>query len=682
MVSVFRSLAFVFGAMSATAVHADEGMWTFHNPPLDTLKAKYGFEPPARWLERLRLATLSIHDSASFVSPEGLVLTNAHVTLGCARDLSTPTKDVVREGFIARTRAEEKRCPGLDARQLVSYEDVTSRVSGADEAERSRRIAAVELGCREATRLRCEVVKLHRGAEAWLYRYRVWDDVRLVFQPEYAIAFFGGDTDNFVFPRYDLDVAFMRVYEHGKPVASPDHLRFAKKGVAEGDLVFSAGNPNTTDRQLTVAELLLLRDQLYPLRLSGATDVRESLVEYGKRSAEAKRQAAAMRFLTENAIKVWRGESKALLDARMLARKRGDEADLRQRAHAEAAAGRLRFRGGDPWERIEGAVQRQNERAFELQAMSYRQDSLLAWANDLVGMVREGERPDGERLEKFREGRLPALRTRLGADTPFHKDMEAVLIAAAVDEAMSLLGWSHPYVQRLSGGLEPEAAGAQLAAATRLDDPAVRRKLLDGGKAAVEASGDPLLVAVRELWPMWSAAHRFLEKEIVAEKEAAYDEIAHVRHQLAAGAAPDATGSLRFTFGRVAGYDRDGILTPWTTTFYGLFERHQALAANADFALPPRWKGAERKVALGTPFNFVSTLETIGGSSGSPVVNRDGDLVGVVFDGNLEGMGNRFAYSERMARSLAVDARAIREALAKIYGATALARELGATTAP
>ena len=666
-------------ALAAAVVHADEGMWTFHNPPLAALKAKHGFEPSPQWLRRLRMASLSTPDSASFVSPHGLVLTNAHVALDCARDLSTKAADLLKQGFHAKQRRDERQCPGMELKQLVSFEDVTAKVASPDRAVRRRRIASLERECSAAGPLRCEVVDLFRGAESWLYRYRTWNDVRLVFQPESAIAFFGGDTDNFVFPRYDLDVAFLRVYQDGKPLASPDYLRLARKGVADGDVVFSAGHPASTDRLLTVAELVLLRDQLYPLKISGAADAREALAEFAKRSPEAKRRSAAHLFNVDNALKVWRGEAKALGADRLLARKRGDENELKARAKAEIAAGRFRWKDGDPWDRIDAAVRIQDEQAFTTQALGYPYGSLAAVAHDVVAAVNEAALAEGERLEKYGAARMPALRERLVAEIPFHKDMEAAMLAAGIQEAMDLLGQSHPFVVRLTGGRTPELAAERLLATTRLDSPAERRRLLDGGMATVYASDDPLLDAVRDLYPLWAAHQRLLRDRVTEPKELAYDEIARLRHHLGGSTeAPDATGTLRFAVGKAAGYDRDGVLTPWATTFHGLFERHATLGANPDFQLPPSWKSAATRLALATPFNFVTTLETIGGSSGSPVVDRNGELVGIVFDGNLESFGNRFAYSERAARSVNLDMRAVLEALDKVYGATALREELEA----
>jgi hypothetical protein len=672
---LLRNAAFI-AAFSIPAL-ADDGMWTFHKPPLDLLRSRHDVYLSEEWLNRLRLASVSIGSSGAFVSRYGLMVTNAHVALDCAKSLSTRERDLVKDGFLAHARAEELPCPGVEARQLVSYQDVTEIVTSARADERTKRIAAVEKECRDRIGLRCEVVSLHRGSEYWLYRYKVWSDVRLVFQPESDIAFFGQDTDNFAYPRYDMDVAFLRVYDYNQPLAAANFLPLARRGAAEGDLVFSSGNPQSTDRLLTYRELLLDRDQLYPLKISHAEDVRDTLASFGKRTPEADRRSRPALLGAENAVKVYKGESTALNAEALLARKRADEGALKARAQSEIAAGKFSWKAGDPWERIERAVDKQNARAFEAQALDYSSSTLVGVANHLVAIAMEGMRPDAARLKSYREAQVPRLRRQVAADAPWYKDLEAARLEQFIQEAMDLLGQSHPFVARLTGGLSPHDAAAKLIAGTRLDEGPERRRLLEGGHKAIEASTDPLLVAMRDLYPAWSALKRFAQDDIDAEKERAYDEIARLKHHLGgAGEAPDATGSLRVSFGKVAGYERNGVATPWVTTFAGLYERYAARKDHPDFQLPPRWKDSAAKLALSTPFNFATTLDIIGGSSGSPVVNVKGDLVGVLFDGNAEGLGNRFLYSDQGARSLAVDMRAVVEALDKVYGATELLREL------
>ncbi len=661
------------------AAAADDGMWTYHEPPVALLKSRYQFDATPGWLDNLRLASISTGASASFISPDGLYLTNAHVALECAKNLSTAREDLVGGGFLARKRSEERACPGTEARQLVSYANVTAEVDAPQLAERNRRIAAVEKACRDETKLRCEVVTLYRGAEYWVYRYKIWSDVRLVFQPENDIAFFGGDTDNFVYPRHSLDAALLRVYEDGRPARTPQFLRVARRGVAEGDLVFSSGTPGSTDRLLSVSEIVLFRDRLYPLKLSGASGEREVLTRFSKASAESARRALSTLHGNENYVKVLKGETRALAADTLIARKRAEEAALREKARAEIAAGRFAWKTGDPWQRIDAAVALQKAHASELQAVDYGYSLLAKYVNDIVAFAYEGRLEDGARLKDYREARGARLRRRIQGDTPWYKDLETVRLAQRIREAETLLGPAHPFVARLTRGASAEDAARQLIDATRLDQAAERRKLLDGGAAAVDASRDPLLVVMRDLYPIWSGSKRFYENGVEGEKEKGHDEIARLKHHLGGGAgSPDATASLRLAFGTVKGYDRDGVLTPWSTTFHGLYDRYAAMKSHPHFGLPPRWKEPPPGLALATPLNFVTNVDIIGGSSGSPLVNRDGELVGVLFDGNLEELGNRFAYGERMERSIAVDIRAVVEALGKVYGAQDLLEELDA----
>jgi 8-oxo-dGTP pyrophosphatase MutT (NUDIX family) len=674
-----RHACLVALAAVCLSASADDGMWTYHEPPLALLKSKYRFDPPRDWFDHLRLASISTGASASFVSPEGLYLTNAHVALDCAKNLSSASEDLVGSGYLARSRAQERQCPGIEARQLVSYANVTAKVDAAETAERNRRIAAVEKECREETKLRCEVVTLYRGAEFWVYRYRIWTDVRLVFQPENDIAFFGGDTDNFVYPRHCLDVALLRVYEDGRPAKTPHFLRVARRGVAEGELVFSSGTPFSTDRQLSVAEILLFRDRLYPLRLSGANGEREALTRYSAASAESSRRALSTLHGTENYVKVLKGETQALAGESLVAKKRADETQLRAKARAEMEAGRFKWKTGDPWQRIEAAVALQNARAAELHAIDYGYSTLARYVNDIVAFAYEGRLEDGARLKDYREARGARLRRRIEGDMPWHKDLETVRLAQRIREAEKHLGATHPFVARLTRGATADVAAQRLIEATRLDQVAVRRALLAGGAAAVDASQDPLLMVMRDLYPVWSATRRFYEDEVESEKEKGHDEIARLRHHLGGAAgSPDASASLRLAFGTVKGYDRDGVLTPWTTTFHGLYDRHAAMKAHPHFGLPPRWKEPPPGLALATPLNFVTNVDIIGGSSGSPLVNRDGELVGVLFDGNLEELGNRFVYGEDRERSIAVDIRAAVEAIGKVYGARELIEEMAA----
>ncbi|HSV18421.1 MAG TPA: S46 family peptidase [Casimicrobiaceae bacterium] len=659
----------------ATAALADEGMWTLDRPPAQALRERYGFEATPAWLSSLRAAAVRVGGaSGSFVSDAGLVLTNHHVALGCIENLSTAERDLARDGFVARARSEERACPGIEVRRLESTMDVSSAIRDAvtatDEtqanAQRNTAIATAERACATATGLRCEVITLYRGGAYQLYRYRVWTDVRLVAAPESRIGFFGGDPDNFVFPRYDLDFALLRVYADGKPLATPQHLRLARTPLAEGDLVFAAGHPYSTDRDITLSQLALDRDVRYPFMMASAKRQRALLTAFGAGSAESKRRAEDRLFGTENWLKAMLGEYKALQDPALERRKRADEAALRGTGS-----------DGDPWARIDAAVRREREIFREAWVTGYGYRSLFSMAGDLVALARERALPDGERLSAYRDSAIPRLTERLVAEVPVYRDLETVRIADDFEQARETLGPDHPFVRAVLGGRSAADAAAALVDATHLDRAEERRRLVDGGAAAVDASTDPLLVVARTVYPLHRRLARIEEIEVETPIERAADAIAQVRFKHLAGETyPDATGTLRLSYGTVRGYDADGALTPWQTNFYGLYARSAAFGNQPPFELPARWREGARELDLSTPLDFVSTLDIIGGNSGSPVVNRTGELVGLVFDGNLDSLAWRFGYGVPNARAIAVNAGAIVEALAKIYDARTLAREL------
>jgi hypothetical protein len=604
--------------------------------------------------------------------------------------LSSEKENLVVTGFLARTQGEERTCPGAEVKMLVSFEEVTAQIQAAQSGlageaaskKRQEAIAGIEKTCAATTRLRCDVVTLFRGGQYWVYRYKVWQDVRLVWAPERGIAHFGGDPDNFVYPRFALDASFLRVYENGRPLKPEHYLKLSREGVKEGDAVFSAGNPGSTDRALTLAELEYHRFQGYPIRLNNADDRREALREFGKASPEAARRASDAIYPLDNQIKVLKGESKALAVERLFQRKKSDEEELKRQAAGMIAAGTWSWsRGNDPWADIARAARRQHEHAFTSAATDYTFGSLLRVANDIVALAYETQKAEGDRLAVYRDARLPQVRRLVATSRAWHLDLEAARLAQKIDEAMQYLGQEHAFVSRLMQGrnLEtelPDKAAKRIFADTRLNDVAVRKALVEGGEAAVNASTDSLIVLVRDLYPIWRAA-RMVDQQIEADKAAAHDQIAQLKFRLnGLNQYPDATGTLRLGYGKVAGFDRDGIINPATTTYYGLFDRNASFGDKAPFDLPVRWQGAEKKLNLATPFNFVTTLDIIGGSSGSPVVNAKGELVGVLFDGNLEELGNRFQFQGRTARSIAVDMRALVEALDKVYDAQELKREL------
>jgi len=670
---------------------ADEGMWTFDNPPLAQLKERYGFTPTREWLDHIRLSSVRFSDggSGAFVSPHGLVLTNHHVALTQLQKLSTPERDYVRDGFYARTRREELKCPDLALDVLVHMEDVTARVHasvrpGMSEREafeaRRAEIARIERESREATGLHSEVVALYHGAEYWLYRYKRYTDVRLVFAPEQQIAFFGGDPDNFTYPRYCLDFALFRVYENGQPLRSEHYLRWNSRGAAEGELVFVSGHPGRTSRLLTVAQLETLRDVTYPRTIKTIRHRLQVLREYAARGPEPARQAAELIFSLENALKAYLGEWNGLRDPALMERKRQQEEEFRARV---ASRPEWQAEYGSAWAEIAAAEARYREQAVPLLYRSVRRSfsDLVEHALTLVRYVTEVKKPDAERLEGFHDAQLEAVRFRLLSPAPIFPELEEVLLAASLQESLEELGPDDPFIRAALGGRSPESVARELMRGTRLTDPALRRALLEGGEEAVAASPDPLLQWARRVDPILRQMQRWFEEQVASVREAAGAKIGRARFAVFGKSVyPDATFTLRLSYGTVRGYPMNGTQAPPKTTFYGLFDRAHGFDQKPPYHLPPRVWARRNRLDLSTPLNFVSTCDITGGNSGYPVINRQGELVGVIFDGNIESLVGNFVYIEETNRAVAVHSAAILEALRKLYMAAPLADELEGKT--
>ena len=568
--------------------------------------------------------------------------------------------------------------PGMELRRLEATEDVTervrARVKSKDDAqatmERNVAIAEVENECKEKTGLRCEVVTLYRGAAYHLYRYKVWNDIRLAFAPEQRLGFFGGDPDNFVFPRFDLDFSLMRVYEKGAAIKPAHFLKWAKAGLKDGDLVFAAGHPGSTDRLLTVAQLVFDRDILYPLMLASANRERKVLQEYSARSAESARRAADNLVSTENWLKAMTGQYKALRDPELMAAK--VDAEARSRKSFVPTVDHP-----DPFAMIEMATGKRARDIKRRWVVGYGYRTLFDVGGEIVELANETTLSEADRLPEYRASKVPRIVHRLSADDPYYKDLEIARVAGYWQEAIDVLGKDDPFVVRVLGNKTPLAAAQEVVEGSHLDQVAVRKKLIDGGMAAVTASTDPLIALARDVYPMRRRLKKAYEVEVETPTLKAGDELEKIRFRLyGTDAYPDATASLRLSYGKVSGYDADGVLVPFQTNYAGLYARSFAFGGKPPFDLPTRWLEKQRDLDLATPLNFVSTLDIIGGNSGSPVVDRNGELVGLIFDGNLEGLGGRYAYTDRKARAIAVDGRAIVEALTKVYGAGPLGAEL------
>jgi len=681
-----RRLALVGALLTFTgSAVADEGMWTFDNPPTPQLREKFGFTPSPEWLDHLRLASVRFNDggSGAFVSADGLMITNHHVGLGCIQNVSTAEHDYVKDGFYAPTRAQEAACPGYEVNVLMKIEDVTGPVlrlvkpaMSDKEAGDARRaaVATLENECTAKTGLRCDVVKLYQGGEYHLYHYKKYTDVRLVFAPEQGIAFFGGDPDNFTYPRHDLDVSLFHAYENGQPVKPASFLKWSKAGANDGDLVFVSGNPGSTSRLNTVAELLSEREVMLPAVLKWIEKRLSVLRAYSAKGPENARRAKAAIFGLENAVKALNGRHVALQDPKAMAKKAAAENELRAKVEADPALGKA---VGDPWSAIAAVCKKAEARDQEKRYVGFGGSRLLYVAGQIVRLVAEVKKPNEVRLEEYIDSSLPSLENRLYSKAPIHDDLEETTLAHQLQLAEAALGKAHPFVQAALGGKPAADFAKAVVAGTRLKDVEARKALVDGGTAAVEASTDPMIVLARRIDPLARAVRKFYEDEIDAPKTRAAQKIAQARWKVyGKTVSPDATFTLRLTYGTVKGYPAEGTEVPARTTFYGLFDRSFAHGGKAPWNLPPRWLAGRARLDLATPLNFVSTNDIIGGNSGSPVVNRNGEFVGIIFDGNIQSLGWDYFFTDEVGRSVSVDSRGILEALRNVFEADALVKEL------
>jgi hypothetical protein len=672
--------------ISALDIRADEGMWLFNNPPRKLLKDKYGFEPTNEWIEHVQKSSVRFNSggSGSFVSPDGLVLTNHHVGLDVLQQISTGSKDYVKDGFWAKTREEEVKAEHAELNVLMNIEDVTERVNAAvkpdatpAEAFAARRaiMAQIEKESQEKTGLRSDIVTLYQGGQYHLYRYKEYTDVRLVFAPEQQIAFYGGDPDNFEYPRYDLDMCVFRVYEDGKPAKIQHYLKWSEAGAKENELVFVSGNPGNTDRLNTVADLMYMRDRIYPFTLQLLYRREVAYNAFSDRSEENARRAKRELFSVKNSRKARDGGMEGLLDASLMGQKIEAEKKLR-----DAVAQRSDLRDTlDAWDRIanvQKALGKVSTRYNMLEASRGFNSSLFGIARTLLRAGEEKPKPNANRLREFRDSALKSLENGLFSREPIHKDFEIVKLTDSLTWLANMLRADDELVVKVLAGKSPRDRATELINSTKVIDPDVRKKLYDGGKDAVVAASDPMIELARLIDPESRAVRKTVEEESEVKRQA-YGQIAHAKFVLeGTNTYPDATFTLRLAFGVVKGYEENGRHVPFETTFAGLFERAVEHNNMPPFDLPKRWIEAKNRLELGTPMNFVFTADIIGGNSGSPVVNRNGELVGLVFDGNIQSLVLDFIYTEKQARALAVHSRGIIEALRKVYHADALADEI------
>ena len=675
-------------AVCSLPLHAAEGMWTLDNLPKADIAKRYGFTPDTAWVDKVMKSSARLAGgcSGSFVSKDGLVLTNHHCVNSCVQQLSTAKKDYIKDGFLAKQRDDELRCPEIEINRLEQITDVTKTVGAATQGKTGEAYAKaqkaekarLEAECAgtDKDRSRCEVVELYHGGQYHLYRYHRFQDVRLAFAPELAIAFFGGDPDNFNFPRYDLDMALLRVYEGGKPAALKDFFPFKPEGLQEGEASFVTGHPGSTQRQLTVAQLELLRDVALPQRLFLASEYRGLLHRYRQEGEEQSRIAQADLFSYENSIKARKGMLEALQDPEVFAFKRKEEAALR--AHV-AKNPKLKAQYGDAWDAVAKAQTTLRNIYWPyrmIEVGSGFSSTHFEIARTLVRGGEERAKPNAERLAEFGDARLPQVEQGLFSSAPIYPAYEEVKLAFSLTKLREYLGPDHPVVKTVLGKESPEAVAKRLVEGTKLSDVDARKKLWEGGKAAVEASKDPFIALVKAIDGEARALRKTYETEVKAVEDQNAEKIAAVRFAMkGASVYPDATFTLRLSYGEVKGWEEKGKAVAPFTTVAGAFDRHTGFDP---FALPDSWFKARDKGALKLDqrFNFVTTNDIIGGNSGSPLINKDAQVVGLAFDGNIRSLGGAYWFDERVNRTVAVHSGAVVEALRTIYGAGFLADEL------
>ena len=665
---------------------ADEGMWLYNAPPKQLLREKYDFDATDAWLEHLQRSSVRFNSggSGSFVSPDGLVLSNHHVGADALQKFSDAAHNYLRDGFRAATRADEKRCLDLELNVLYSIEDVTDRVNAAVKADMSadaafaaRRavMAEIEKESLDATGLRSDVVTLYQGGRYHLYRFKKYTDVRLVFAPEQQAAFFGGDPDNFEYPRFDLDVCLFRVYENDKPAKIDHYLRWSTSGVRDGELVFVSGHPGHTSRMLTMTELNFLRDRQFPYALRRLYTFEVALTAYSARSEENARRARDLLFGVQNGRKARDGMYAALLDPQIMDAKAANERKLR------AAVAKL-----PDAKEIQAAFD-QIDNAGPVVAENFLNSALLEGghgfsstlfdiARTILRAVEEKPKPNGERLREFRDSNLESLEFQLFSEEPLYDDFEQLRLSTGLTWLVSHKGLSDPLVQKVLAGKSPRDRAADPVAGTKLKDVALRKKLYAATPDEVRTANDPMIELARLIDADARAVRRILEaqNELIDQ---AHARITRARFAIEGPTSyPDATFTLRLAFGVVRGYQQDGQAIPFQTTFAGLYRRAAEHNFQPPFNLPKTWLNRKDRLDLSTPFNFVSTADIIGGNSGSPVVNRKGEFVGIIFDGNIQSLVLDFAYTETQARAVSVNSQAILHALEKIYDAPDLAAEL------
>jgi hypothetical protein len=675
--------------ISATMTFADEGMWPYNLVPKDKIKAKYGVELAPQFLDHLRLASVRTGGgSASFVSPDGLVFTNHHVGAGCVHNLSTATKDYIKDGFYAATRAEEAKCPGIEFTSLLDIKDISKEVqeagkglTDAEAAAAQRQVMSkLEKDCSDpAKNIKCETITLYSGGMYHLYKYKKYTDVRLVMAPEFDIAFFGGDPDNFTYPRYDLDITFFRIYENDQPLKVDHYLTFSTAPTKENDLIFVSGHPGSTGRLQTMAQLEATRDVNYPFRLKSLARNIALLKAFSAKSDENSRAAERVLFGAQNSFKAVTGYQSGLLDKSVMAKKAAEEKALRDAVMADP---KMKDLYGGAWDEIANAMkyQRENYPRYALTEAALP-GRFASMARTIVRVAEEKTKPNEKRLRGFQDQALPTLEQQLYSTAPISRELELTQVTAGFEQLQQELGKDDALVRAVLGDKSPADRAAEIINATKLDDIAVRKELYSGGKASVDASNDPMIVLMRTVDPAVRDIRKKYEDNVDAVVRKNGTLIAKARFaKYGTAVPPDATSTLRLSYGQVKSYKESGKNIHYHTTIGEAFQYADKNGNKAPYKLPESWMKAKAKLDLNTSLDSVNTTDIIGGNSGSPAVNKKGEIVGIIFDGNIQSLPWNVMYDDKTGRSVITDSTAVVETLRKVYNANPLVEEILASS--
>ncbi len=663
---------------------ADEGMWTLNNFPKKLFEKKYHTAPTDEWLKHVQLSSARLAGgcSGSFVSSTGLVMTNHHCAASCIEQLSNSKKDFIASGFYAKKAEDEVKCPEIEVNKLMNISDVTAQIqaatknlSGKDFNDKLKaETAKIEKACSAGSeRVRCDVVTLYHGGAYNLYQYERYQDVRLVFAPEFAAAFFGGDPDNFMFPRYDLDISFLRVYDQGHPLQTKDFFKWSKDGAKDSDLTFVTGHPGSTSRLLTISDLELLRDLKLPKNLMYLSELRGLLTEFQKRGPEQKRFSNGRLFGVENSLKGMKGRFLTLTDKKFFAERVNKEQELIKKISANP---KLKKEFSSAWKENKEANEKLKNIYYELDFIENNSygSKLFQIARNLVRASEELQKPNEKRFHEFTDSALPQMKQYLFTTAPIYDEFEIAMMTFSLTKVREYLTADHPFVKKLLGKKSPAELAEYLIHNTKLKDIKLREQLLKDGKASIDSSTDVLIEFAKLIDPEARRVRKIYEDEIESILKKNAEKIAQAQFAVYGSQTyPDATFTLRISYGQVKGYQENGHTVNPVTTFEGAYDRH---TGKDPFELPETWMKAKERVNLKTPLDFCSTNDIIGGNSGSPVINKDAEVVGIIFDGNIQSLGGDFGFDESVNRAVAVDSPGIIEALDKIYDAGRITSEL------